>query len=190
MSLTGHLKYGTARTRSNAVCGSAAADLPIPLKGNHSAVLHDTGTGYAILPGQTGDWMLPVVETCELVTRRHKYVRLQRSVLVRMKVRRNGDEVEVLSGSDEIGRQGLIVTMPCTLDFQAGVSCDMELFLTQDREPLPVRGTVRRITRAVGEDSIRYKMEIEFGKLDAAALKELGAFVDSAKPRDLRPILA
>ena len=194
MSLTGNLKYGTARSRSNSVCGSVATDLPIPLKGNHSAVLHDTGTGFSILPGQrieeADNWMLPVVETCEFIAARHnKYVHLRRSLLVRIKMEHEGEQVEILSGSDEMGRGGLILSMPCMLDLRGGATCDMELFLTQDREPLPVRGTVRKITRSVGEDTIRYKIQIEFGKLDRMAENELGAFVDAAQPQETHPLL-
>lgn len=192
MSLTGDLKYGSARSRSAAP--SAATDLPITLKGNHSAVLHDTGTGFSVLPNQMApeatDWMLPVVETCEFIAqRRNKFAHLKRSLLVRVNLRRKGESVEILCGSQEMGRNGMMLSMPCTLDFAVGMTCDMELFLTQDREPLPVHGTVRRISRTLGVDAIRYKIEVEFAKLGHLAESELAAFVDAAQPEELRPIL-
>ena len=88
-----------------------------------------------------------------------------------------------------MGHTGMMLSMPCTLDFAVGMTCDMELFLTQDREPLPVRGTVRRISRTFGEDAIRYKIEVGFAKLGHLAESELAAFVDAAQPEELRPIL-
>jgi len=194
MSSTGDPKYGTARSRSNCVAGSASTDLPIPLRGSHAAVLHDTGTGFTILPGQRIEdpcnWVIPVVETCQFIaSRRNGYVHLKRSLLVRIKTDRKGELVEILSGSQEIGRGGLALCMPCTLDLHVGAACDMELFLTQDREPLPVRGTVRKISRMIGEDTIRYRIEIEFDKLGRALESELRAFVDAARPEELHPLL-
>jgi hypothetical protein len=191
MSLTGELKYKGGRVRS---AGSAATDLPITLRGNHAAALHDTGIGYEAMAGAYADattgWIVPPMEICELVrSHREKYVPLKRSLLVRVKMARRKESVELLCGCDEIGHRGLILSLPCTLDFGPGASCDLELFLTQDREPLPIRGTVRNISRTLGEDTIRYKVEVEFGKLSHLTQSELDAYVLAAKPEEQRPLL-
>ncbi len=130
------------------------------------------------------------MEVCDLIRiRREKFAQLKRPLLVRVKVERKDEFVEVLCGCDEIGHRGLVLSLPCTLDFNPGVSCDLELFLTQDREPLPVRGTVRDISRTPGEDAIRYKVEVEFGKLEHLTQSELDAYVHAAKPVEQRPLL-
>lgn len=191
MSLTGELKYKGGRARS---AGSAATDLPITLRGNHTAALHDTGIGYEALSGAYADattgWSVPSMEICELIrSHRENYVHLKRSLLVRVKMARKKDSVELLCGCDEIGHRGLILSLPCALGFGPGTSCDLELFLTQDREPLPIRATVRNISRTLGEDTIRYKVDVEFRKLDHLTQSELDAFVHAAKPEEQRPLL-
>lgn len=194
MSLTGELKYKHGMSQATAPSGSAANDLPVTLRGNRSAVLHDTGTGFELLPGMFADattgWIVPPMEVCELIrSHREKYVHLKRSLLVRVTMKRKGEPVELLCGCEEMGHKGLILSLPCTLDFGPGNTCDLELFLTQDREPMPVRGTVRNINRTLGEDTIRYKVEVEFGKLDSLTRSELDAFVHAAKPEEQRPLL-
>lgn len=194
MSLTGGLKFRNGQTRSAVPSGSAATDLPITLRGNHAAVLHDTGVGYDLLPGMFADattgWIVPPMEVCELVrSQREKYVHLKRSLLVRVKMRRKSEPIELLCGCEEIGNRGLMLSLPCTMDFVPGTACDLELFLTQDREALPVKGTVRNISRTLGADTIRYKVEVEFGKLNSLTQSELDAFVHTAKPEEQRPLL-
>ncbi len=190
MSLAGEHKLKNGQVRSVA----AAPELPMSMKGNRSTTMYDAGMGLEYMTGvyadATSGWVVPPIEICEQIrAQREKFVRLKRSLLVRVRTSRKGETVELLCGCDAIGHKGLVLSLPCTLDFTAGATSDLELFLTQDREPLPIRGTVRNISRTVGEDTIRYKVEIEFGRLNSLTRSELDAFVHAAKPEEQRPLL-
>ena len=163
------------------------ADLPIRLKGNRSATLHDTG-----LPCPT----LPIHEVQEIQedsllmadlehfirNNRDSFLHLRIPLLTRAYVPRPGDQiVRILCVSEEVGCAGIKILLPCRLDLKPGSALAMELFIPGRGNPVPVRGVVSKISHTAAEDIVRYVIEVRFGPLTADALRDIARFVHATQ---------
>jgi len=187
-------RSGKAPCQSSALGTPSNMDLPILLKGSHTAALHDTGVGFAILPTGTPTELeegLPIRDVDELTgTQRETLVHLTRSLLVRLNLTRHSEDLRILCASEDIGCGGLLLTLPCRMDLSSGNTLDMELFLPSAKQPIRVHGTVQNVSRTVGEDVIRYIVEVKFGQLDAAIEREIAAFAHASQLQECRHMLA
>lgn len=122
---------------------------------------------------------LPPLDPSDLIAqRREELVHLPEPLLIRLNLRgRDNERISVLCTGEDIGRTGARMMLPCLLGLSRGRKLDMELFLPSVPEPLPVRGTIRRISRTSGEDIIRYAVEVEFGCLVTSTAVEIAAFL-------------
>ena len=160
------------------------------------AVLRDTGFFLDVRPKKTSLGLeseaLPLLDSSNLIgQRREKLVRLPEPVLVRLNLRgQDNERISVLCTGEDIGRTGARMMLPCPLGLSRGKKLNMELFLPSAREPLPVRGTIRRISRTSGEDIIRYVVEVEFGDLVTSTAAEIAAFTYESQLRQRRHLPA
>lgn len=180
--------------RSNAYSGPVSAralpapNLPLALAGSHAASLHDTGVGFTVLP-ETSDLehVLPVEPHGLAGPHRETLTSLQRSLTVRLELERDGSPVKIICGSRDLGCRGMILSLPCKLDLKPGMAFDMELFLPSVNRPVETHATVRRVSQAADDDSIRYRVEVDFDKLTSSAEHEIGSYIVQASRLQERP---
>lgn len=169
-------------------------DLPIPLKGGHTAALHDTGVQFTVLPGglDSESGMLPILGLDDFISQhRESLIHLLQPLLVRLNLaHKSGDTVRILCASEDVGCKGIRLMLPCQLGLCAGKTLDMELFLPQATDPIKVNGTVRRVQRSNAEDMVRYAVEVEFGQLSGLTERELAAFIYASQLHERRRLLA
>lgn len=184
-NVSGKRKTRNAYSGSSAADRSTAPDIPLPLRGNHTAVFHDTGAGFTILPGDSVSKLQearPLVDPCEFVgPHRETFTHLARSVLVRMRLVWHGLPVLVLCGSDDLGCRGITLTLPCKLKLEPGTALDLEIFLPSAKKPIPAHAIVRKVVCTTGADRIRFKVEVEFAELRSWAEREIAAFVRASQ---------
>ncbi|GEM_PF-6578501 len=119
------------------------------------------------------------------------YVHLSRSMLVRLNIRRsNGDSTPVLCVSQEVKHTGLKMRLPCRLALSPGAVLDMELFTLFRDTPVAVKAVVENVVRTVGEDIVRYMVEVRFKNLAPPAEHEINAFIHAAQLDERRMMLA
>ena len=182
--------------RSNAYSGPVpvralpAPNLPLTLGGSHAASLHDTGVGFSVLPETSGDQehVLPIEPHSLVGLRRETLTSLQRSLTVRLVLERDGSPVKIICGSRDLGCRGMILCLPCKLDLKPGMAFDMELFLPSVNRPVETHATVRRVSQAADDDSIRYRVEVDFDKLTSSAEHEIGSYIVQASRLQERPL--
>lgn len=128
----------------------------------------------------------------ESMTEPHEsYVHLSRSMLVRLNIQRsNGDTTPVLCVSQEVNHMGLKMRLPCQLNLTPGSVLDMELFTLFRDTPVAVKAVVEKVLRTVGEDIVRYMVEIRFKNLNPAAEHEINAFIHAAQLDERRMLLS
>ena len=165
-----------------------APNLPLTLDGSHAASLHDTGVGFPVLPQATDqEHVLPIEPHALAVLSHETLTSLQRTLTVRLTLDREGSPVKIICGSRELGCRGMVLSLPCKLDLKPGMTFDMELFLPSTNRPVETRAMVRRVSRAAGEDSIRYTVEVDFDKLTNPAEHEIDSFVQSSRLKERPP---
>lgn len=181
--------------RSNVYMGPAmgrslpAPNLPLALGGSHAASLHDTGVGFIVLPEISSDQehILPIEPHSLAVLHRESLTALQRTLTVRLTLQREGSPVRIVCGSREMGCTGMILSLPCKLNLEPGMAFDMEVFLPSVNRPVETHATVRKVSRAPDDDTIRYKVEVNFDKLTNSAEHEIGSFVQAARCQERPP---
>lgn len=175
--------------RSKAYVGPAsgsslpAPNLPLTSGGSHAASLHDTGVGFSVLPEIPSDQehILPIEPGALAVLHREKLTSLQRTLTVRLTLQREGSPVKLVCGSKELGCRGMILSLPCKLDLKPGAGFDLEVFLPSLNRPVETHATVRKVGRAANNDTIRYKVEVDFDRLTSSAEHEIASFVQAAR---------
>ena len=165
---------------TSAFSSNMGVDLPIPMKNGHASVLHDTGAGFSILSGPGSSNALQ--DPNALIGQQHeKMVHLDRSLLVRLNItRKSGETISVLCTSEEVGRTGVRVHLPCKMGLESGINLDAELFLNGSIEPTTTHGIVRSVDRMSHEDINRFMIEIEFSHLSSRASEEISSFLHKA----------
>lgn len=174
--------------RSNVYMGPAsgsslpAPNLPLTLGGSHAASLHDTGVEFTVLPEISDqEHILPIEPHSLAVLHRESLTALQRTLTVRLTLEREGAPVRMICGSKEMGCRGMILSLPCKLDLKSGMAFDMEVFLPSLNRPVETHATVRSVSRAADDSTVRYKVEVDFDKLTSSAEHEIGSFVQAAR---------
>lgn len=115
------------------------------------------------------------------------FVHLDESLLIRLKTPDNGDErILVCCGSKEIGRSGLRLMLPTSLNLRQGSSLDMELFLTTEQQPVRVEGEVRSVRPVRGQDSVFYGIEVKFVQTDSSFERKISDFIQTSQMRKCR----
>jgi len=98
------------------------------------------------------------------------YVRLAKSVLVRVNIRRsNGNITPIVCLCHEVNRRGLSLVLPASLGLSQGDSLQMEVFTLHRTTPVPVKAVVRKVSRSGCADTLHYSAEVRFRALTAAA---------------------
>lgn len=181
----------TASAFSSTVGGSAALDLPIPMKNGHASALHDTGVRFKIVsePEHPGPNLLDPEAFIE--QHHEKLTHLEKSLTVRLTLeRRSNNAVRILCASEDVGCNGIRIHLPCKLSLIQGSSVGMELFLPTSKRPVSVQGIVREVTRSESEDIIRYKVDIEFSRVSSPESEEIAAFVHESQLQGHRQMVA
>lgn len=166
-----------------------APNLPLTLGGSHAASLHDTGVSFSVLPDISVDQehVLPIEPHSLAVLHRETLTSLQRSLTVRLVLERDGSPVKIICGSKDLGSRGMILNLPCKLDLKPGMAFDMELFLPPVNRPVETHATVRRVSRAADDDTVRYRVEVDFDKLTSTAEHEIASFVQASRLKERPP---
>jgi len=98
------------------------------------------------------------------------YVRLAKSVLVRVNIRRsNGNITPIVCLCREVNRGGLSLVLPASLGLSQGDPLQMEVFTLLHATPVPVKAVVRKVSRSGCADTLHYSAEVRFRALTAAA---------------------